>query len=361
MEAAAVEGRRFGREGNRWVNTIPTAEELADWFEKNVEVDDDLEHSNYVGGVVLIPATEKSKRVTGWEGNAPQIEEFEDLVFTPYIRVETRLKYLHDLCEKKKWIAFIDPAVIEKQDAFMPPGFFKRAVATGENREARYVGCSKKVVIYEAQDFKEEKVLLDKRTGEEGTIRVGTIVRSAPEGTKTVPTVRVWGRGQSATVSADDNAVMKAETGAIGRALGMAGMLVIPGSGIATAEDVQESRSNEAQQPDGPSSEGATLPEESPAAAIVSEPASGKDPDEQMREEITTMLAALESEFPEDAKSFKAWAQEKGYGRLSETVSPQLRGMHRRIITVYDDAVKKREAKKGGGSGAAGDAPPSAE
>lgn len=339
MTEAAVAVPRQGQEGNRWVNQVPSAEELAAWFEKNVKVEGELPHSDYVGGVVLIPATEKSKTVTGFEGAAPTIEEIENLVLTPYIRVETRLKYFHDLCDQERWQGFIEAAPIEEQDPKLPPGFFYHLVPTGENRGVRYIACSMQVTIY-------EKGSVQERLTKKGKIRTGTIVRIAPAGTKAVPLVRTGRNGSYA----DDNAVMKAETGAIGRALGMAGMLVIPGSGIATAEDVQEARSQEAS---GPSPDDAKLPEEVGTVAIVSDPASAPDADEQMREEITTILKAMEDDFPETAAEFKAWAKEKGYGALGDIVSPQLRGLHRKATVMFNEAGQK----KAGDSESEGDKP----
>lgn len=344
---AEREQRREGQEGNRWVNVTPSAEELAAWFEANVKVEEGLSHADYIGGLVLIPATEKTKGISGWEGNSPTIGDFEDLVFTPYIRVETRLKYFRDLCEKESWLGVIEPADIEEPDKKLPPGYFRMAIATGEGRESRYIGCSKKVTVYKAASVRYEIVTLDKRTGEQGKVRLGDIELDAPAGTKVVATLK---SGRQSTW-ADDNAVMKAETGAIGRALGMAGMLVIPGSGIATAEDVQESRAAEAA---GPSADSATLPEAG-TAAVIPESAPGEGTDEKMREEITTILAAMEKEYPEVHKQFLAWAKEKKFGRLSEIVSPQLRGMHRKATTMYNEAgqAKSAESEKKGDKPAA--------
>jgi hypothetical protein len=330
MNEVAVAVPRQGQEGNRWVNTVPTAEELATWFEKNVKVEGDLPHADYVGGVVLIPATDKTKTVTGFEGAAPVIEEIENLVHTPYIRVETRLKYFHDLCDEQRWQGFIEAAAIEEQDPKLPPGYFYHLVPTGENRGVRYLCCSMQVTIYEKGSVREKLT-------KHGKIRTGQIVRIAPGGTKAVPLVRTGRNG----AYADDNSMMKAETGAIGRALGMAGMLVIPGSGIATAEDVQEARSQEAS---GPSPDDAQLPEEVGTAPIISDPASAPDADEEMRKEITTLLAAMEEQYPETATQFKAWAKEKGYGPLGEIVSPQLRGLHRKATVMFNEAGQKKPA-----------------
>lgn len=336
-------GPRVGQEGNRWVNQTPTADELAAWFQKNVKVEDTLQHDDYAGGVVLIPATEKAKTVTGFDGAAPVIQEIENLVFTPYIRVETRLKYFHDLCDEKRWQGFIEPAKIAEQDPKLPPGFFFYLAPTGENRGVRYLCCSMQVVIYEGGSVREEIV-------KKQLVRTGTIVRIAPGGTKAVPVVRNGRNG----AYADDNALMKAETGAIGRALGMAGMLVIPGSGIATAEDVQEARAQEAS---GPSPDEAQLPEEVSAVAAVPDSGPAPGSDEQLRTEVETILQALEDEFPEVATEFKAWAKEKKYGRLADTVSPQLRGLHRRISVMYNEAKEKKPAESSG----EGDKPPAEE
>jgi hypothetical protein len=343
------ETRRLGKEGNRWVNTVPSADELATWFAANVKIDEKLTAGDYVGGVVLIPAEEKHKAVIGWNDKGPNIGEVIDLVYTPYIRVETRLKYFHDLCAEKGWLGFIDPAPIEKPDMVLPPGFFRYAVKTGADRESRYIACSKRIVIFEASGFKIELALADKRTGEQRAVRTGTLVREAPDGTKAVPTLK----GYRDNIYSDDNAVMKAETGAIGRALGMAGMLVIPGSGIATAEDVQESRVQEGEQTEAP-----TLPP-TRAVPLPSEPEVPQDADEAMRNEVAIILGELEESFPDAHQQFIAWAKEKGFGRLSETVSPQLRGMHRRLTAVRDEAVAESR-KKAGNSGERAGAVPAA-
>lgn len=327
--------QRRGREGNRWINETPSAEDLATWFSSNVKVADGMAHEDYVGGVVLIPATEKAKTVTGWDGVTPLIEDVEALVFTPYIRVETRLKYFHDLCEKEDWQGFIEPAKFERQDARLPSGFFRHVVATGEGRESRYLACSMQVVIYEKGSIEEKVVILDKRTGEQGVVRTGKIVRVAPAGTKAVPMLRY---GRNSSVYADDNAVMKAETGAIGRALGMAGMLVIPGSGIATAEDVQEARAAEAA---GPTPAEPELPDdELPSTAPRDGAAVAADDDAALRSQATEILAELAKVSPEAHVEFKRWAAERGHTRLSEVTSPALRGLVKKAENMLEDARK---------------------
>lgn len=316
--------KRYGQEGNRWVNQTPSGSEIAEWFKANVPIDDALDHDDYIGGVTLIPNKEKSKVVTGWEGTAPVLGEVEDLVLTPYMRVETRVKYFHDLCAAKGWVGFIDPQPPEKADARLPHGLFSTAVATADKKEVRFVGCSMRVSAYEKEGFEERAILLDKRTGEEGLRRFGKLVLHGAPASKVVPTLGRYG--------ADVNALMKAETGAVGRALGMAGMLVIPGAGIATAEDLQEEGT----------SAGAQEPQGDPDVPGF-QPASELDGDDVLRAQITEWLTVMESSYPKAAAEFKAWAKERNFGLLSEITSPALRGMHRKAKGTLDQAVEAEE------------------
>jgi hypothetical protein len=253
------------------------------------------------------------------------IGDVTDLVLTPYMRVETRVKYFHDLCELKGWIGFIDPQPPVKPNPQLPSGhgLFSTAVVTADKKESRFVGCSMRVQVWKKSGFKEEPYVVDKRTGEIGFRRSGTLVLEGPPATKVVPTLGRFG--------ADVNALMKAETGAVGRALGMAGMLVIPGTGIATAEDLQEGQGSE-QVP----SDAAELPPDFT-------PANELDADEQLRADITQWLEVMESSYPKAAQEFKAWAKERGFGLLSEVTSPALRAIHRKAKGMLDAAVEAEE------------------
>jgi hypothetical protein len=116
----------------------------------------------------------------------------------------------------------------------------------------------------------------------------------------------------------DPNAFMKAETGAVGRALGMAGMLVIPGSGVATAEDMQES---------GASMAVAEAEPELPDAAAA---APTPDTEVDVRDRINEGLATLESEFPEGFEKVTSWASGRSID-LDDIKDTQLRGVLRQI------------------------------
>jgi hypothetical protein len=316
--------KRYGREGNRWVNQTPSGDDVAAWFKENVPIDEALDHEHYVGGVTLIPNTERSKAVVGWQGTSPVIEEVFDLVLTPYMRVETRVKYFHDLMEAKGWVGFIEPVQPEKQDPRLPPGLFGTATMTADKKETRFVGCAMKVTVYEKRGLTLERVTIDKRTGEEAFRRKGKIVIDAAPATKVVTTLTTRG-------NVDVNALMKAETGAVGRALGMAGMLVIPGTGIATAEDLQEETGS------------TSVPEGAAALPPDFEPASELDGDDALREQIGEWLDVMENSFPATAKEFKDWAKGRNFGRLSEITSPALRGIHRKAKSMLDAAVEADE------------------
>lgn len=333
--AAQRAQRREGKEGNRWVNLAPTAAELSEWFTKNVEVDPKLKAEDYVGGVTLIPSNEKTKEVVGWnEANSPQIEDVWDLVFTPYIRVETRVKYFHDLmAAHDEWLGVIEPSAPEKQDIRLPAGFFMMATKTSDSREIRFVCCSMKVTVFKASTLKSERVLKDSRQGLYETVRQGKAILDPPAGTKVVPVAFNSG-------SVDSNALMKAETGAVGRALGMAGMLVIPGTGLATAEDVQEALIQREGDPRG--AETAALPE---GAASVAE--DGPEREEDLRKQAAEAIARMKVH-PGTESEFKSWAAERGFTRLSEVISPALRGMVRRAEKMAVEAEERANASASG-------------
>jgi hypothetical protein len=320
------------------VNKPPTAEELVSWFKENVEVDEKLEASDYVGGVTLIASKEKSAEVMGWdESNSPQIEDVWDLVYTPYIKVETRIKYFHDLMEANEgWLGIIEPAAPKEQDDRLPAGFFIMSTKTGEATEVRFICKSMKVSVYRKDTVKEEWVLVDRGLEEARRWekqRTGVIVMDPPAATKNVPMLNSYG-------NVDTNALMKAETGAVGRALGMAGMLVIPGTGLATAEDMQEAA---AIREDGGDPSSAILPDERLPGA-ESEPAS-LQADEILRKEVVESLKRMDIH-PPTREEFNEWAKGRSFTKLSEVTSPALRGMAKRAETLADQAeVRAAETK----------------
>lgn len=210
-------------EGNRWLHNPPDPGDVAAWFKNNAPVHDDLDPSHYVNGVTLIPAEEKIKR-TILDGNGnPQIQESKRMTFTPYIKVETRVAYFWDWCRKLGYIGEIEAAPIKRTaqagyfNENLPPGFFITYIGDGGPKNKRMLCCSMQVRVYEP----------NLRSGGKGRL-----VMAPPGATKAVDMFTYE--------KPDPLAVMKAETGAVGRALGMGGFLVLPGSGVATAEDVQE-------------------------------------------------------------------------------------------------------------------------
>jgi hypothetical protein len=341
--------RRIGQEGSRWYNAPPTGAEIASWFKENVKLAEGLEADNYVQGITMIPGVEKAQAVIGWSpDNKPIIERVENLVYTPYAKVETRIAYFHDLMAKKEdeWLGIIEPIVPEKQDPRLPPGFFAFSIATGPDTVVRYICCSMKVTVYERKgDIWKEVV--NRQTGKVERIKVGKTIIDAPPATKQIALLGYQSRP-------DSFALMKAETGAIGRALGLAGMLVIPGSGVAPAEDLQEAQALEGRSPTAVEGdpEQAKVPE---ATGGGGEEASAKEELNELRQRAVLVVGTIKTEFPELFTTFLAWAKERKIGEIASVEDPRiLRG----IITKADrELAEAREAQKA----ATDDAPPPAE
>lgn len=313
--------RRIGQEGSRWYNQPPTGEELAEWFKTNVDLHEGLEASDYVQGVTMISGTEKAQAVVGWSGKNPVIERVENLVFTPYVKVETRVKYWHDLLAKHPdWLGVIEPVIPESQAPSLPAGFFPFSIQTAADKVTRYVCCTMKATIFKRDTVRMERVTIDKRTGEQRLIRTGETILDAPPATKMIATLGRYGP--------DDFALMKAETGAVGRALGLAGMLVIPGTGVATAEDLQEAQALESQPTPPQEPEEAAPPGEAPEESL-----------EDLRNQALLVVNALKAEAPERFKDFAAWAKERGIGEIAKLDDPvKVRGLITKANSELADA-----------------------
>jgi hypothetical protein len=355
-----------GREGARWINRKPSGPEFAAWFSDNVKMPEGLEHDKYVGGVVLIPAVETVqyvKSVNETSGEAV-IERKKQLTYTPYPKVETRLEFYWDLLDQNEnWYGVVEPittprpsvepVTVEEQimdgDRLidrksqrvaqivqtveqLPPGFFVMSVPVA-GEIAHYLCCSYLVEIREEREGKEDRV-----------------VRSG-RGTKAVPMVTVKTWSGATTIKPDDNAIMKAETGAKGRALGFAGILNIPGSGVATAEDMLEALAGPAAgvQPGEPQTT------EAGPAAPTAEPAPAKSKEEQQADEHKALVARARelvnegSELPGVLDEFKEWGQKRNppVTNLGNLRGPALKG-----------AIKKLEKLVEAGKQRAADAPP---
>lgn len=317
--ANAIDGFR---EGSRWIHQKPSGEELAAWFKENVTLHDGLEHKDYITGIVLIPQKERAKE-TAQNG---QIVDVERLTFTPYPTTGARVAYLRD------WIAAesaksehpllweIVPDESLKRTDMLPGGFFayvpRWTSDAGKEMSKSFVGCSMQLRVYER----------DIRSGGKGRE-----ILIAPSGSKVVPAIGRYG--------ADENALMKAQTGAIGRTLAFAGMLVIPGTGVATAEDVQEAIAGGVPM-SGVSDEApqATLPAAEPVAAKDAErpPDTAAEPTD-LRARAAELIGALQAH-PEKLAEVHAWAEERSFDLAEMKPQQALRGAVRKLERSLQEA-----------------------
>lgn len=291
------------KEGSRWRYARPSAEEVAEWFATQ-PIDEGMNHEDYVGGVVLIPANEKVKHP---KEDGDGTEEIWEQTFTPYVRVDTRDSYFRKLAEIRDLIAVIEPVVVPQikegwaKNDHMAPGFWWLAMGAGNNME-RFLCATWKVALYDKVAY----FASDEELGRRGMRRV-----PIREG---VATKAVYG-------SPDIDAPARAETGAIGRALGVAGILVV-GSGIATAEDMAEVG---APKPVGP-----TLPDAAP----------GDDP-EALNERLLLLQEQLKP-YAEQWRAFAAWWKERqegaGWKSLNDAPIEVRRGMATKMQGLIAEA-----------------------
>jgi hypothetical protein len=153
---------RRGQDGSRWVNYRPTGAEVRDWFANNVPIEPELKTElgidRYVTGVTLIQSSEKQQAVIGFSEDTglPLWREERHVVYTPYIRVDTRLLYFYDLCKLKGWHGSIVPVEVMRVDnpesayfnAHLPKGFFVYRVKRDANQVVTFIGCSMIVTIF---------------------------------------------------------------------------------------------------------------------------------------------------------------------------------------------------------------------
>lgn len=263
------------RDGSRWIGDRPTGKQVAEWFIANAPMHEGMKAEDYVTGVVLIPAKEKTPRG-------------EQQLWVPYAKVETRVAYFWNYLRlNPEWVGSIEPAPVKQLEVEgvynmnLPPGFFRLPVQEQSGKFVHFLCCSMQVRIRH--------------------IEGGADIMSPPAGTKMVTCLTKWG--------VDEHAIMRAETGAVGRALGMAGMLTIPGSGIASAEDMQEMIAAEGR----------------PSVAV--EPTlPGAPADDQLRAKIAELSVQLHTDAPGRMDEFIAWATEKSID-LGNLKAHQLRGV----------------------------------
>ena len=339
------------RQGSRWLHEPPTEEQVKEWFDSQ-PLHPGMQHEPFYGGIVVIGATEKVKVTRQRQDGEVYLKEIEQAVFIPYVKVDTRIAYfrnyvrvLNDGEERGDFIGVIEGVpqrriTDEKSPYFnghLPEGFSIQVVRNGDKDSFnRYLVATFRVAIYERQSYAQ-------------------VIAGQPA----VPILQGVGTKQTALskMYADDNAMMKAETGAIGRALGVAGILVV-GTGVATAEDIQESMS--AVPGAGAAGAAAGAPEASlPADAAPGGPGAEEVPsdapeggapttpegdDDTLRERALALQKELETDFPEAWQVYLAWWQQHNYGRLSELNGPALRGA---VIKLERDLDAARSAQQG--------------
>jgi hypothetical protein len=252
------------QEGSRWRHAKPSADEVARWFELQ-PIDERMAHADYVSGVVVIKASEKVKKP---KPDGRGTEEVWEETHTPYVRVDTRVAYFRRLAALDGLIAVIKPVSVPRVEgegafanAHMAEGFWWYVGGSREQSE-RYVCCTMRVALIHPSVYYV--------SGEEG-----------------IPVLEGQATKAVKSTAFDENALAMAETGAIGRALGVAGILVV-GSGIATAEDMAELRG-----------------EELPANAVSLPP-----PPEESEEQLAARLADLEARLrmvPDAWSEFANW------------------------------------------------------
>jgi hypothetical protein len=336
---------RKGREGSRWWNERPAPVDVADWF-KTVPLHEEMEHERYINGIVLIPQKTKTDEIDGEnpDGTAKIREGIWNLTYTPYPKVETRVQYFHDLMAKHlaDWMGVIEAVGGESG---LPPGFSVRSVTHGDKGQysTRFLCCTAKVTVYERGDVQWRQV--NHIGGGSEMVRVGKTIIDALPATKQVPLLGYQ-------YKPDAFAVMKAETGAAGRALGMAGMLVIPGAGVATADDMNEANSMEgrpapaeaAVEPEA-KAEAAKLPEEPKPKA---EEAEEINQETKLRDEANEALLEMKTNFTGAFEEFKTWCKGRGIENLSDIHEVAvLKGIVKKAQKDLDAAKKKAKARDG--------------
>jgi hypothetical protein len=316
---------------------------VKEWFEGQ-PLHDGMTHGPYLGGIVVIAQEEKVKVTKKNAQDATIVLEEERAVFTPYVKVDTRVRYFRDYVEllnapeqgeHNQYVGIIQPVPQERIsdpqspyfNAHLPEGFTFFAVRQGNDSVRRFVVATFECAIYERQSY------MERRNGQP------PIAILQGRGSKQVA---VNYKGQNAW--ADDAAIMKAETGAIGRALGVAGVLVV-GTGVATAEDVQEAVSTAVGAPGGGTSDAPALPPvvdregqriagdgiEADTAAEAPQEAPGQpeaEPtDEELRATATALRSELEQASPEAWAAYVHWyTEERQFPALDQLTGSALKG-----------------------------------
>lgn len=173
---------------------LPSPEEVSEWFAR-FKLHEGLEHARYIGGIVCIENT------TGYGANRVS-------TWVPYVNATARIAYFWDWCDKNGLRGQVDVSDVDDLDIELPRGTSRQAVM---------------------------------RARVSAIAPTGEVIREATGQKQVNKTIFKKGyNGAPGYVITDNDFIMKAETGSVARAMGMLGMLTLPGSGIATAEDMGE-------------------------------------------------------------------------------------------------------------------------
>jgi hypothetical protein len=320
------------RHGSRWYNEQPTEEQVRDWFFTQ-PLHEGMPHEPYLGGIVLISAKEKSQVQKENANGGTYFQEIERIVFVPYVKVDTRIAYFWNYVRHLNggslsgdYIGVIEPVEVPRMNdhtnsyfnGHLPDGYSMLPVRNENDSISRFLVATQRVAIYERESYAQKVA-----------------------GKPSPPVLQGRGSKQTALAKrwADDNALMKAETGAIGRALGVAGILVV-GTGVATAEDMQEAQAG----PTGAAAaagEGATLPEDpipaegegvpaeaaSPLATEQATPMSPQEADEQFRTQATKLQREFSESYPDAYAAYVEWWKTRFPDMgLNQLTGPALKG-----------------------------------
>lgn len=306
------------REGCRWIYNPPAGEDFAEWFRENVTFHEGLDPGDYVNGIALIPNKETVQR-TGIDsaGNRVIVSE-ERLVFTPYPQVETRVRYFWDWCRENKYLGVIEPVLPKEQSKTLPFGVHSIHLPASPSTNVVFMCASYQVRVFER----------DVRTGGRGRL-----IMEPPLGSKLVPMLGTRGYDKG---KPDVNAIMRAQTGAIGRGLGFAGMLIVPGTGVSSAEDMLDLAS-----PGAIEQAAGTLPAAPVELAPLTDEANAQGPRTSaevgsLEETVKALLAEL-AEYPEWFEQFQGWANERELN-IETPVPASLRPLEKQLQRKLADA-----------------------
>jgi hypothetical protein len=295
------------REGSRWRYARPTPQEVSEWF-KTQPLDEGMRHEEYESGVVIIPASEKVKKQ---RSDGRGTEDVYEMTFTPYMRVDMRVLYFRRLAERRRLKPVIEPVpavrIDDTKSAYfngnLGEGLWWHVVRGSDGAAVRYLAATWRVALYEPH----------KLANDEGAEIEGVATKQVAGG-------------------ADINGIMKAETGAIGRALAAAGILVL-GTGLASAEDMQDLASA------GPA--GGVEPLDTGRS-----PAVATDPEEERKQLIgrpAELEATMRARAPESWTSFAAWWDERkraeGWANITSVPTDALRGIIVKMERELDAAL----------------------